>query len=353
MRLVQTIQTSYEPGSYVLDGCLCSGNASLALSISDFSLRFYDAQRTAFLFDLKQHTKRITDVVATMADPSVLYSSQEDTGVMVTDLRAGAAVHFLNDMRGSGAKCSTISIDPRGGILAVAVDNNIHLVEKRTWRSVHTISDMHLDEITRMRFVDDTVLCSAGDDQMINFVTTDPAVIDEDALLQAINCGEAVSKMSCFNEVGATAMIGTCENGYICPYDLEKPEVRYDRPDYNTYLVDWCMVGGRLKLVYGRRDDDGNAGPMYTMDWEQRIHTALLPTVHKEIGRVALGVGDRLITGGEDGMLAFWQHTTSPGNEDDGSASISSSSRGVTKARAALPRNEGTASKGSRRGKPY
>ncbi|CCW60388.1 unnamed protein product [Phytomonas sp. EM1] len=335
MRLLQTLQTSYTSNSYVLDGCLCNGTSSIALSTSQQTLRLYDSQTTTFLFDLTDHTKPITDVVATSANPHMLYSSQSDSGVMISDLRQGKAVHFLTEMASTGVTCNSISISPSGETMAIATDGDIHLLDCKTWQSKSCIEKMHTDEVSRVRFLNDNVICSAGEDQMINFMTTDPSVCDDDVLLQATCCGEVVNKMSCLSEVGLMSMVGSCENGYLYPFDLEKTETRFERPDFQTYLVDWCVLGGQLCLVLGRRDDDGNAGPLSVLNFETKEQHELRPMAHGEICRMAMGIGNRLITGGEDGLLAFWVWNRTVADDSPelgGAASIASTPHGVQKA---------------------
>ncbi|CBZ37001.1 hypothetical protein, conserved [Leishmania donovani] len=307
MNLLHLVQTSYEPGAYIMDGCLCNGSSSLALSLSTQAIRLYDTQAATFLGDIKEHTQPIQDLVATPAQPSMLYSCQRDCGVMVTDLRQARAVHFLCDMCSSGAVSSSIGVTPSAPLLAIAADRDIHLVDTRTWCSVKCLDQLHVDEVSRLRFLDDKILCSAGEDQMINFLSVEEGVIDDDVLLQAVNCGEVVTKMSCFPELGVMTMVGSCENGYVFPHDLEQRETRHGRPSFEMYLVDWCVVSGQLHLVSGVRDNSGDAGPLQVLNWATG-QTQVLPKVHKELGRVAIGFGNRLITGGEDGMLAYWKH---------------------------------------------
>ncbi|KAK7201966.1 hypothetical protein NESM_000264600 [Novymonas esmeraldas] len=307
MNLLQVIQASYEPNTYVMDGCLCNGGFSFALSLSTQAIRLYDTRAATFLADIKEHTQPIQDLIATAAEPNLLYSCQRDCGVMVSDVRQARAVHFLSDMCGSGAVCSSIGINPSATVLAIAADRDIHLVDTRTWLSVKCLEQLHVDEVSRLRFLDDHILCSAGEDQMINFLSVEDGVVDDDVLLQAVNCGEVVTKMNCFHELGVAAMVGSCENGYLFPFDLEQRETRHQRPSFETYLVDWCVVSGQLHLVSGVRDENGDAGPLQVLNWTTK-ETQVLPKVHQELGRVAIGVGDRLITGGEDGMLAYWKH---------------------------------------------
>lgn len=361
MNLLQVVQTSYEPGTYVMDGCLCNGGSSLALSLSTQAIRLYDTQGATFLGDVKDHTRPITDLTATPAQPSLLYSSQQDCGVMVTDLRQSKAVHFLTEMCGTGAFCSSISVSPSGQMLSVAADRDIHLVDTRTWASTKCLEQLHVDEISRVRYVDEKILCSAGEDQMINFLSVADDVIDDDVLLQAVNCGEVISRMTCFSELGVAAMVGTCENGYVFPYDLEQRETRRARPDFDTYLVDWCVVSGQLHLVSGVRDENGDAGPLQVLNWATQ-QTQVLPAVHKELGRVALGFGNRLITGGEDGMLVYWKDGELLPSEVSTSVGSSAHHTGGGKAWATSRHGEmqgGSRGRGGRgghrggRGKPY
>ncbi|KAG5496320.1 hypothetical protein JKF63_02622 [Porcisia hertigi] len=345
MNLLQVVQASYEPGTYIMDGCLCNGSSSLALSLSTQAIRLYDTQTATFLLDIKDHTQPIQDLVATSAEPSILYSCQSDCGVMVTDLRHGRAVHFLSDMCSSGLLCSSIGISPSASLLAIAADRDIHLVDPRTWRSVKCLEQLHVDEISRLRFLDDSILCSAGEDQMINFLSVEEGVVDDDVLLQAVSCGEVITKMSCFPELGVTAMVGSCENSYVFPYNLEQRETRYGRPNFDTYLVDWCMVSGELHLVSGVRDENGDAGSLQVLN-RATGQTQVLPRVHKEIGRVAIGFGNHLITGGEDGMLAYWKHGDLLPSEIAASVGSSSHRTGGGKVFASSRAHEGPWSRG-------
>lgn len=347
MNLLQTVQTSYEPGTYVMSGCLCNGGLSIALSLSTQTIRIYDTQGAAFLCDLKDHTHPISDLAATPAMPSILYSSQTNCGVMVSDLRQAKAVHFITDMCDSGVECSSIAVSPSATTLAISADRNIHLVDTRTWVSQKCIEELHVDEVSRVRFLDDQLLCSAGEDQMINFIDVRDAVADDDVVVQALNCGEVITRMNCFAEVGLVAMIGSCENGYVCPYNVEQKEVKYERPGFDTYLVDWCLISGQLHLISGLRDEEGNAGPLQVLNWESK-QTQLLPKVHKEIGRVAMGFGDRLITGGEDGMLVYWKNGELSPSEVATSAGSSSRRTGWGKTTARTTLSDGGVGSGGR-----
>lgn len=326
MNLVQTIQISYDEGCYVLDGCLCNGGSSLAVAASNRSIRLYDVQSTRFLFELREHTDAITDVASTSASPSLLYSSQKDTGVMVTDVRAGKAVNFLTEGCGSGNTCNTLSVSPSGQYLAVGMENDIALFDSRTGLRVHTLKEMHIDEVTRVRFVDDVVLCSGSEDQMVNFLDTRANVDDDDVIMQCITLGEVATRITHFPTLEVTGLVGSCENGFLFPADLEKHELRYPRVDYSRYLVDWCDIAGELYLVSGARDEDGNATGLHLLHWASQREVPLLPATHREIGRIAVGFGNRLITGGEDGLVCVWSLPPSGGGAGP-TASISSSAR--------------------------
>ncbi|RNF25865.1 uncharacterized protein Tco025E_01870 [Trypanosoma conorhini] len=309
MQPLHTVRASHEDvGAYVLDGCVCDGGSSLCLSLSDHSIRCYDTHAASFLSTLLGHTCAIKDVTSSAAQPTLLYSAQEDTGVMISDLRQRTPAHFLSEFCGAGATGGTVGVTPNGQFLGVAVNGDTHIVDTRKWQTTHVVANMHLDEITRLRFLDDTVYCSAGEDQMINFIDSSAAVKENDMLLQAISCGEVVTKMTAFPELGALGLVGSCENAYLCPFDLQEREARYPRPDDATYLVDMCVLNGQVQLVRGVRDEEGNAGALSLMNWATRDVVQLAP-VHKDICRIAVGVGDRLITGGEDSLVAFWRTT--------------------------------------------
>lgn len=360
MKLIQTIQTTTEPETYVINGCLASGGAAVALSLSNNLIRLYDARSTAFIHQLSDHTDIITDLVSSPAQPQLLFSSQEDGGVMVTDLRQGKPAHFITDACGTGIACCSLSLSPSGSSLVVAKTGDLDIYDSRTWTPVRRVEQMHWDEITRVRHLDEHVICSAGEDLMINYIDTAATTLEDDILLQATHCGEVITRMSCMHELERVAMVGSCENAYVYPYAPEAPESKIHRPDYSTYLVDWCMVGGELVLVSGVKDDDGNAGPLTVVTFGpaasmptddagearqssnggstsssgcvQQKEAIPLTMVHRQLTRVALGFGDRLITGGEDGLLAFWSVNSGPNTTPLHSGStVSSSIRGGEK----------------------
>lgn len=386
MNLLQTIYTSTDPETYVLHGCLTPGDAAVALSLSDYAIRLYDTTSSAFLGELRDHTVMITDIVSSPSHPHMLFSSQEDGGILITDLRQAKPAHFIVDACHTGITCSSISISPSGSALAVAKTSDLDVYDCRTWTPAHRVESMHWDEITRVRHIQEHILCSAGEDLMINYLNIHPSTLEDDILLEATQCGEAITKMTCIPDRGILTMVGSCENGYIFPCTEAKKEdqcnegegelpgwVRYARPDFFTYLVDWCIVGNELVLVSGVRTEDGEAGEVSVNLFGERPstmhdinrtgdgrvvdtpeeghHSALLPPppmireageeggggesmatngprwwkkssfplphVHRQLTRMALGFGDtRMITGGEDGSIHFWD--TAPAGVEAG-----------------------------------
>lgn len=393
MNLLQTIYTSTEPETYVLHGCLTPGDAAVALSLSNYVIRLYDTSSSAFVAELRDHTHMITDIISSAAHPHLLFSSQEDGGILITDLRQAKPAHFIVDACNSGITCSSISVSPSGASLVVAKTSDLDVYDCRTWTPAHRIEAMHWDEITRVRHIHEHTLCSAGEDLMINFLNVHPSTLEDDILLEATQCGEVITKMACVPERGIVTMVGSCENGYIFPCEAEKTPhhgnergeakeeeedgglpgwVRFARPDFSTYLVDWCTVGNELVLVSGVRTEDGEAGEVSVNLFGERpsrtptlqrtgetmttegvqtdrtqeggLHPSALsssptigggdmvdhgprwwkrasyplPHVHRQLTRIALGFGGtRMLTGGEDGSIHFWD-SAAPGMEASG-----------------------------------
>lgn len=367
MQLLQTVYTTTEPDTYVLHGCTTSDNAGmLALSLSNHAIRLYDTSTAAFVSEVRDHTETITDMLSSPSHSSLLFSSQEDGGVLVTDVRQAAPAHFLVDACHTGITCSTISIAPSGTSLVMAKTSDLDVYDTRTWSCVHRVEAMHWDEISRVRHLREHVICSAGEDLMVNMISVDPKTIEDDLLLEATQCGEVATKMAFLPNQDVVTIVGSCENGYVFPCDVEpslpiketggmgqedegaKEEeaplpgrgkggetFKYDRPDFSTYLVDWCTVGNELTLVSGVRTGDGEAGALSMNVFGEassssciRSHneeeeeadggardggrwykkgTYPLMRVHRQLTRIALGLQrDRMITGGEDGIVAFW-----------------------------------------------
>lgn len=417
MNLLQTIYTTTEPETYVLHGCTSAdGGSTFALSLSNYAIRLYDAITTTFLYELREHTQTITDMTTSPAQPSLLFSSQEDGGILITDLRQAKPAHFIVDACNTGIICSSLSLSPSGTSLVVPKTCDLDVYDTRKWSPYHRIEAMHWDDISRVRYVGEKIICSAGEDLMVNFIHVDPATAEDDILLHAAPCGEVMTKMSWEAERGLLTMVGSCENGYVHAYgkmeqqqeeeeersrkakqqhddenntnrnstdmDMtsgvggigEAPPFKYERPNFFTYLVDWCVVGGQLVLVSGERNEDGDAGGLSVQifddtssvsvcrDRGNEEHQVLndvrrsgsnggagalteeeeekkkqcsahmeviasspssscrwrvkesfpLTRVHHQITRIALALqGNKMITGGEDGVVAFWEMPSS------------------------------------------
>lgn len=344
MQPLQRIQTTAEQETYVINGCVLEDSltsqppsasssttpsATIALALSTNIIRFYDARSTAFLFECREHTHSITDLISSPNQPHLLFSSQEDGGVLILDMRQAKPVHFITDSCYSGISCCSLSLSPSGNSLVVAKTGDLDIYDPRTWTPVRRIEAMHWEEVTRVRHISEDIICTAGEDLMINFIDTSASTLEDDILLQATRCGEVITRMSVFPALQRVGMVGSCENAYLYPFQSELKEARIERPSFSTYLVDWAVVGTELLLVSGVKDDDGNAGPISVSAWSSAEEggaflvrpSAPLPFVHRQLTRFALGCGDRLITGGEDGLLVYW------GSGDGSSSSFTEGNR--------------------------
>jgi WD40 repeat protein len=372
LHLQHSVKVSYDDGVYVLDGCLANNESMIAVSTSTQVIRCYDVRTTAHLFEMRDHTGPIRDmVVAPAAHPSLLFSVQEDTGVAVSDLRIGKAVHFLNEMCSMGLDSYSLSVSEDGASLALAAGKDIHFVDIRTWHSTRSISELHTDDITRVRFCGSDVICTAGEDQMVNVLST--TELDEDEMMwNIINCEEVVTRMQYFSpdriplcatpEVaprGVFATVGSCENAMVIPVGEGEVarEKKLHRPNFETYQVEFVPWLGTLGQVTGLKDEDGNAGPIMITDVVSGGVMGVMNGAHQEVVRIALSLPNGvLITGGEDGMLAYWtqpqmqmqqqqQRTALDGDDDEDSVSTTSSSM-KQRARISVPPT-------IKKGKPY
>lgn len=166
---------------------------------------------------------------------------------MVSDISMGRGVHFLHcneDVQSINPNingtCNSLALSPSSQILAVSLGSEVVFYDTRMWKIINTTFQLHNDEIARIRFLDDTTLCSSSEDQMVLFTnvahytnSSKPANAliynnyndeddedEDDNLLQAISVGEVMTKINCFPALQCVTMIGSCENGYVCPYNL-------------------------------------------------------------------------------------------------------------------------------------
>jgi hypothetical protein len=328
MQPTHVLTTSFTAGTYVLDATMAGADpaaAQLIVSTSEQHLKQYDSRRFSHVRDYLGHTTSITDVVA--HGPMVV-SSQADTGVMITDLRQAATPMFLNELRGDGHVCNSVSISPSGQHIAVAAGGAIHIVDTRTWHGVHVVQEAHCSDITRLRYVSENLVCSGGEDQMINFY--DLKAKEGDMLKCAVNSGECLNRITVMPDLGLVGCLGSCETAYLFQVP-EDPEADFPTEltirrgeDFARYNVDWVGIRGQAYLITGHNsafDDVADAAaaaagpapqPLTVRRWPAPADGAdtsftLAPT-HRDIVRFALVVGntDRMVTGGEDGAIAVW-----------------------------------------------
>jgi WD40 repeat protein len=367
MQLQHSVKVSYDDGVYVLDGCLANNDSMMAVSTSSQTIRCYDVRTTTHLFELRDHSAPIRDlVVAPLAHPTLLFSCQEDTGVMVSDLRVGKAIHFLTEMRGMDLESYSLSVSEDGCTMALAASKDIHFVDTRTWNSTRSITELHTDDITRVRYCGSDVMCTSGEDQLVNVFSTTET--DEDEMMwNIINCEEVITRMQYFAPHyiplcatpqvaprGVVAAVGSCENAFVVPVGEGEVarEKKLTRPNFETYQVDFAPWQGTLAQITGLKDDEGNAGPLCITDVVSGSLMGVMAGAHKEVVRIVLSLpGGTLITGGEDGMLAYWSQphdasTTQQQQGDDDDESVSTSSSTKQRARISHP-------PAVKRGNPY
>ena len=344
LHLQHKVKVSFDTSDsvYLMDGILCNGEKSLALTSSSNLIKIFDVNNAGFQQDIKGHTQPITDIVASQSSPNILYSIQNDTGVMITDLRVGKAIHFLTELTSSGKPGFSVAASPSDTTIAVGAAGDINIIDTRNWNSVRLIDDIHADDVTRIRYCgSDQHLCTAGEDQMINII--DQAAQEDDLMQTVINCGESCNKMRYFSEVNMVGVTGTCENAYLVPAQPEANEVKFDRRDPGSYVVDFVPFNGSLCLLVGRHaeEDSTTVGPLELLDTQGGRSLGSIDKAHKDVVRVALSVhptghsvalnqnqqaqtaggngndgamggtgpSSRLITAGEDGIIAWWSAT--------------------------------------------
>lgn len=313
MKLLNSIRVAFEE-CYIKDGALALNGAAMCFSTTLNQLKIFDIRTGAHMLDIGGHTATITDLVSSHVDPNMLYSSQVDTGVMVSDLRVGKGVHWLTEMTQSGQDSYSLTVNPTGLYMALAVNGDIHIIDTRTWASVNSFLSIHCDEITRIRYCNEFWLASGGEDGMFNVIDTTQK--ENDMMLNVVNTQhEVVEKMKWFPEHNCVTATCSTECSWIVPLVEGVFETKVPRRDYDSYVVDYVnLADGRLALVMGTKGEEG-AGPLEVVcampgpDFGKVI--AILPHGHREISRVAMTVGNTLITGAEDGVVCCWDMTPS------------------------------------------
>ena len=306
LRLHHKTKVTFEKDSiYLMDGIMCQQEATIALSTSSELIKCYDVNTMGHIRDITGHNQPISDIVVGQ-NPNVIYSIQRDTGVMITDLRVGKPIHYLVELTNSGKDGYTISVNSNDQRLAIAAGGDIHIVDTATWCSVSPIEALPSDDITRLRYCSDRHLCTAGEDQLINMIDT--TLEDDDMMMTVINCGESSNKMRWYPQFNAVTMTGTCESGFIVPCQSDAKETHIPRRDFQSYVVDFVDFNNALYLVQGHHsyEDDAPQQPMDMIDAMTGQVVGQLVGGHEDQARVVLRSRDRIVTAGEDGVIAFW-----------------------------------------------
>ena len=263
---------------YVLDAALDVHLGLACVVTSDRRIRVYHAERLSHVQDIVgRHTATITDIV--IPEPHIVYTCQEDVGVLISDLRMPEPVRYLTELQRSAngysisvAANHTLSGGGGGGAsdLAVAAGGDIHIVDTRTFQSACFLESVHTEDITRMRYTHPGVMLTGSDDLMLNVVAT--RVGDSDMLLSSSQFSESLSRITVLPPaLGVALAVGACETAVAVPFpagidgivaqianqtsvpkkqrqSIDVPdfamEKRFPRPTSKSYVVDWICAGG-------------------------------------------------------------------------------------------------------------
>jgi hypothetical protein len=313
MNLVHKVKVSFDADAvYLMDGLICRSGAALALTTSSQRIMVYDSTTAGHLLTVGGHTEPLTDIVVGNQNSDMLYSIQNDTGVMITDLRVGKGIHFLTELTHSGKAGNSLSISPSDMELAIAAGGDINRIDTRTWHSIALVESLHSDDITRLRYCTETWICSAGEDQLISLY--DISMDEDDMMISVVNCGESCNKMRCFPQHQFVALTGTCENAYVLPLMPDAKERKLPRRDFRTYIVDFVEYGDTVLLAMGQHAPEEEEGvpaplvppPLELLDVRTGQVMGTLAGGHEDNVRVILKAGDGFISAGEDGVVAWW-----------------------------------------------
>ena len=213
------VSVSLQSGTYITDGILIPSSNLLAFATSNDIIKLYNAATGSFVRVIRDHNGQITDMAqfGVPNQTSVLVSSQRDTGILITDLRQPTEKpQYLTELQGSGKECFGIAVSPSGNQFALSAGSDIHVLDPRmNFRSLRHIPDMHTDVITKIRYVSENIICSGGEDMMLNIIDV-AAKTEGDLLVSSISWGEAPNRLNVIGNRFITAT-GTMEGSIVQP----------------------------------------------------------------------------------------------------------------------------------------
>lgn len=187
---------------YIFKVVLSHCGQRLAATLSNNTIKTYTVHGEAVTHagDVLAHSKTITDALFPLPDaPLLLYSSSADGTVRGWDLRSGQQAESFQ----SGGQ-ELFSLDVLGDTVAAGGQGDVHFWDRRTRKAVAKFDDMHMDDVTQVRFHSGSrMLVTASQDGLVAVHDLAGGIQQDEGFVAALNAGTSVEEIGLYGPSGS------------------------------------------------------------------------------------------------------------------------------------------------------
>ena len=311
--LESTFITPESQVGYVFKLAVSSDERQCMLATQDRCLRLIDLERFSLISQISPaHDSTITDVQSVPSMPNLWISASNDGLAKVWDTRQTDPVVSVKVSPNTyDAPVFAASVSS-SGTCAVSCGTEISLFKFGEWRKYFAYTESHFDNISCMRFANQSdMLISGGDDGLVNVCNTLDLVNEDNgqAPVITLNCEDSVrsfhlsgSKMFVFSTTESASVWDTQTGTKLIPnVDSIRchPLIASDETGWG-YIVGMNDSGSRL--LAGNSD-----GKLVEFETDSFNVTNIFNSAHSGVVRAChYTKTGSVLTAGEDGYLYEW-----------------------------------------------
>lgn len=300
---------------YVYDIASSSSNEDIAASLSNHTLCLLDANYFAEKGRLQPHKGTISCIEYSPSNPHLLSTASIDRTVAVWDTRQENATITFTFAEEALAVTSSL----KDTLLATACGTAIYFHDMRSNKApLGSYSDCHTDLITSLHFnrTKPSVLMSAGEDGLVCMFDT-AVTSEKEAVTSILNVDCPLRRVGYFgqNDEGIFCLTNT----ETCSFWHYPSAQRMG--NFGSVRTD-IEVDYLVNCVHSRESDDvfllsgrySGEIAVSLVEPQGIVPITTLRGGHEDVVRcactIAGGPGERIATGGEDGVLCLWDAAT-------------------------------------------
>jgi WD40 repeat protein len=301
----------------------CISNTQVACSTSDMKIRLYSIETGTPICLFSGHTDRISQICSIEGLANVIYSVSEDGTVQIWDTRTQKVSNKII----VGSPLYSVDFNSDENLIAAGGASKVYLWDVMGNKK-GTYEDSHTDEVTHVKFhLSTKELYSCGLDGLLSTFDYSLGESADDTYISGLNLDQPLSKFGFFgNDTNNFYSISTNETLFIGNTQQDK-FITFP----NTFREQLGEMGhtqiiSLVDCIYFRNVDQlllfcssvSGQVDMFTINGYDVTLIGRLPeNGHTDAVRAVYTTPNReiIITGGDDGLLCYWNNKKVVHNE--------------------------------------